>query len=657
MLALAISALPWLWQRLRRRPASPELVDRAVERLAVAVGIRVGFEVEQRGLHFPTPIPLDWQWSDRGVGSARHVAATPVWTAQHPPAVPGISTVEPDDLDGGNLADLHRVYGGVASGRVVLLGDAGAGKTSAALLLVQRALAHRDTLPDADRTSTPVPVMLTLHGWNPGDQDALSWAASGLLRDYPFLRSTEFGPAVVHELLATGRVALVLDSLDVLPQRLRPAALRKLNSLTAQRIIVLSRRDEMRDVVTNQGLLFAAATLELKSPTAAQAADYLESCHAGPAPPAWQRLLRRLRGGSRDGLTRTLTTTPLMLSLVRDLYGRGDLLGDLLGSGRRTRKAVEEYLLDAILPNAYSPDPATDGPPPRYTVDQARHWLGRLARRMDEANDRDLAWWRLARWVPTFPQFAMTLIIAGTIGTLIGIGDSIGAIPTPIAAGIVGGLIFGMPTGLLTHHAGDLMFGRPTDEPRAWAFHRLRALAAPTAILLWPLLAGAEFALARLRFTFVAAPGEQVPSPVHTMVTAAVFALALLVAYAAARPTGTDLSVLDPLTCWRRDLSYGLLVGAVVGLGWTLVSGVPSARRLAFSVAFGLGFGVTMSRVWRAFLVSIWLRVTGDGPLRLLRFLEDARSKHVLRAVGPRYQFRHARLQDRLATQTAPPRQ
>lgn len=34
-----------------------------------------------------------------------------------------------------------------------------------------------------------------------------------------------------------------------------------------------------------------------------------------------------------------------------------------------------------------------------------------------------------------------------------------------------------------------------------------------------------------------------------------------------------------------------------------------------------------------------------------MRFLEDARERNVLRTVGPVYQFRHARLQDRLALQ------
>ena len=45
------------------------------------------------------------------------------------------------------------------------------------------------------------------------------------------------------------------------------------------------------------------------------------------------------------------------------------------------------------------------------------------------------------------------------------------------------------------------------------------------------------------------------------------------------------------------------------------------------------------------------LAVSDRTPVRLMRFLEDARSRNVLRTVGPIYQFRHARLQDRLASQ------
>ncbi len=165
LLTLAGSVVLWPWRQIRHRPTpSPELVDRAVGRLATAVRARVECEMEQRGLHVPTPIALSWEWSNRRLGSSKDVAVSPVWTAQRAAALPGMSKAGPGDVDSGNLADLLQVYGGVDSGRVVLLGDAGAGKTSAALLLVHGALDHRDRLYDpVDKTRAPVPVILGFH--------------------------------------------------------------------------------------------------------------------------------------------------------------------------------------------------------------------------------------------------------------------------------------------------------------------------------------------------------------------------------------------------------------------------------------------------------------------------------------------------------------
>jgi hypothetical protein len=53
-------------------------------------------------------------------------------------------------------------------------------------------------------------------------------------------------------------------------------------------------------------------------------------------------------------------------------------------------------------------------------------------------------------------------------------------------------------------------------------------------------------------------------------------------------------------------------------------------------------------QLWRSDLAPWWF----------LRFLEDARTRNVLRTSGPEYQFRHARLQHRLAdavTSSNPP--
>jgi hypothetical protein len=67
----------------------------------------------------------------------------------------------------------------------------------------------------------------------------------------------------------------------------------------------------------------------------------------------------------------------------------------------------------------------------------------------------------------------------------------------------------------------------------------------------------------------------------------------------------------------------------------------------------GAGFTFSVSHAWLATFGFFFLRWAGLFPQRGLRFLEDARERGVLRIVGSVYQFRHARLQDQLATTRA----
>jgi len=58
-----------------------------------------------------------------------------------------------------------------------------------------------------------------------------------------------------------------------------------------------------------------------------------------------------------------------------------------------------------------------------------------------------------------------------------------------------------------------------------------------------------------------------------------------------------------------------------------------------------------LDSAWGVFLVvRVWLAVRGRLPLHLMGFLDDAHRRGVLRQAGAVYQFRHARLQDRLAS-------
>jgi hypothetical protein len=120
-------------------------------------------------------------------------------------------------------------------------------------------------------------------------------------------------------------------------------------------------------------------------------------------------------------------------------------------------------------------------------------------------------------------------------------------------------------------------------------------------------------------------------------------------------------------------LSFGLAgaaAGAVVGwlalgsigavtysLAGAVVAGLlfPPTNSVVYGLAVGLLFGLAvgslfvLSKTWGAFVFSrAWLALRGHQPGRLMRFLEDARRRGVLRQAGGVYQFRHARLQDYL---------
>ena len=78
--------------------------------------------------------------------------------------------------------------------------------------------------------------------------------------------------------------------------------------------------------------------------------------------------------------------------------------------------------------------------------------------------------------------------------------------------------------------------------------------------------------------------------------------------------------------------------------------GVADAQgRVALAVA--VATAVMSTATWPLCLALIQLSVSHGTPIRLLSFLECARKQNVLRTAGPVYQFRHARLQDRLAGQ------
>nr|MDT0663829.1 hypothetical protein [Micromonospora sp. DSM 115978] len=100
----------------------------------------------------------------------------------------------------------------------------------------------------------------------------------------------------------------------------------------------------------------------------------------------------------------------------------------------------------------------------------------------------------------------------------------------------------------------------------------------------------------------------------------------------------------------------GTAVGAVVGAGvGALVGGNIDGLLVVTTsgVAYGMGYGLVASlkhlaSPWYAVSKS-WFAIRGHLPWQLMRFLEDAHQRGILRQMGGVYKFRHLRLRDHLA--------
>ena len=100
-----------------------------------------------------------------------------------------------------------------------------------------------------------------------------------------------------------------------------------------------------------------------------------------------------------------------------------------------------------------------------------------------------------------------------------------------------------------------------------------------------------------------------------------------------------------------------ILTGVAAGGVVTVAAGpgLGALVGLAVGLGFAVAIGPVVSEVWRTAIGQLCLTLRYRTPLRLVRFLDDARSRHLLRTVGPIYQFRHATLQDRLAVTLGEP--
>jgi hypothetical protein len=662
-------------------------LERFADELAFAVKDQWTRAAGDRGLLAPEPIPVRWRQPSRVLAAP---ASAAISSRRFPP-LPGLSTVGMRQLRQGKVGDLHSLYGGLGSGRLVIAGPAGAGKSGAAVLLVLAALRHREQSFSEDRPQIPVPLIFTLQGWDPGRQLAQSWLIGRLQEAYPLFAGKK-GAARAAGLLAAGSLAIILDGLDEVPKDLRPIALRALSQQATFRLVVLTRSAEMADAIT-QGLLDGAAAVELQDVMPSVAAGYLTSVQADPPPGSWHELIRRLHHAPNSPLALALST-PLALTLVKDTYRQGDDVRELLdycdkAGSHATPESILDQLLDRVLPVAYTQRPGE--PVPYFSITVAENILRRLAAQMNRDGTRDLRWWRLRTLVPSVVRILASTLMSSFMGALTGGLSAVILVfsvhPRNIGAGtfLAEGVAFGSVVGGLLGLVGALVFGMEVRAPAHVGLVSMRTAFGSSrfvVVLLRGLFRGlvgglvggmAAGLILGIIITLVAgSQGNLMEALLSFVIRGAELGTALglilgpvvAIDRALTRPDLGRISPMSPADSWRGDQNYGFLLGFVM---WTVVViisllvGVLTgfdhhvAGWIEVSVMIGLGFGLAVGfsypAAWGGRLAFAYLRLRWHAPLRLMHFLEDAKNRGILRTIGPTYQFRHARLQDRLAAE------
>ncbi|GAA2657898.1 NACHT domain-containing protein [Streptomyces lunalinharesii] len=381
----------------------PSDLDEWAEGLAEGVRTLWEREEEQRRVHDPVALPVRW-----------HAAAA---LADHPANIRRLQagdTGEPLAL-AGRIEELSEVYRSVPSGRLVILGPAGAGKT---VLVGRLAL----DLLEKRRPGRRVPVVVNAGTWDPTTRSLNVWLAEQLTRDHPGLAASarRGGPTRARALIEAGRVLPILDGFDEIHTGLHKDALHALNATPDTPMVITSRAPEFSAAVHEVDVLTAAAVVEIDDLTVEDLAGYLPRTVAGRRTGVWDPVLEKMDTAPHEpgpAALRRVLANPLMVFLARTVYSDNPRQEptELLDTGRfHTGTALQDHLLNEFLPAVYQSGRSEH--PPRWPEDRARRYLTHIAGHLRQAGTVDLAWWQLR---DTIPRWKRTLVLAVVDGLLV----------------------------------------------------------------------------------------------------------------------------------------------------------------------------------------------------------------------------------------------
>ena len=562
------------------------------------------------------------------------------------------------------------------------------------------------------RTGMPIPVIVAATTWDP-DIDMFKWIAGQLTSNYPGLagevRDATGEVTTLARALAEGGVLPVIDGFDELPQLRRAKAIAEINAQGSDKpLVVVSRPDEYVDAVTAAGRAISRAmVVELLPLHVPQVRAYLTEATAATPAGRWRGVFCRMDAEPTGPLASVLST-PLMLWLARTIYEQSDSdPGELTDKQRFSDpEAIEHHLLDALVPAVYASRGRSQF---RYTPKTAQRWLIFLAAYLNRTRSPDLAWWRLAQaWRGVRPIAAgvrtvVSVLIAWglAVWVLWRHGDWRHGAYFPhegleklLLGGPLGHLIQHTDSKILSTKSAHVFFGNLAElfsvEALPWL---VIAATVPAVIISFVTCVGRQ-PPSRPSEIKVAFPSVMVHACMWLVLYLVIGLLAAVAIISPLQPQGTSLPVAESFQLTKPEWLFFILLGLAASFR-SLRATVDVTRavspaevlrldRHAANVPRALASVATAAVVWLyfgrdialAYIIYAAARITllngfGSGsntypsqqlaaaripmtisrhmPWRAMGFLADAHQRGVLRQDGAVYQFRHIRLQQRLA--------
>lgn len=599
----------------------------------------------------------------------------------------------------GEFGEFGSAFARMSPQRMVVLGGPGAGKTTLVSKLFLDLLARNSQLG--------VPVSVSAVKWNV-DEDIAGWIAVQL--------------NVTHKAasrgLAEGAIFPVIEDFDELPPLLRVEAIKRINDLGPDIPLLVTSRPGayLNAVKASLRPIRNAAVVELCPLGILDVEAYLKFNTPAGSVSRWSEVSDCLTEPD-GGLLANVLANPLMLWLAREIYeGEETDPGELADESRfGDQEAIEDHLLDKLVPRKFANDDAARGGTSRWTGRQAQRWLAFLAADLDKTRSRDIAWWRLPAMASggrlvTFAVRGVLLTAAAWYAaawSLHHLGGWRHAIdPALVLRGPLGRHIVPLWTHLHVFLHTDRYLPTVIDRVARSIPHPL--LLVELFALLIAIANGALWALfesrrpggatgdhvstigIRLRDVFFAAAGVLgltfLIAAFLTLITQAAiprnersgfFAWLFHASSAGVLLLAIFLwgltSVADPLFVKRFDMSGLPSPDKALRLSRRLTLLILSWERISRLILLWLIFDPVIAVAYGAYQIvaiscrtflggrntppgaygdaRLWLACTRRMPWRIMKFLMKAERLGILRQTGGTYQFHHIHLQRRLSAQ------